>query len=194
MLQTSWGKFVECFEEASILEKSIVERQTAVAEQQAEILALLFEKIKPVMMHVNYPVAVRYYYSGKQFDIPRYNYYKEWGIILIDEFEEDYVSRDARGEYTGARLVLTGSGKLVNFTRSGCWSKLQGEPSTWEAMDEIITSSHAIGEYDFADIILALVTTFNNVVKIIEEKQAILGKSLAILEEIKSLLSCDDQG
>lgn len=194
MPQTSLDKFAKCFEEAVAFEKSIIEKQAAVTEQQAEMFALLIEKLKPVTMHVNNPIAVRYYYSGKQFDIPQYNYYKEWGIILIDEFDEDYVSRDVRGEYTGARLVLTGSGKLVNFTRSGCWSKLQGEPCTWEAIDEIITSSHAIGEYDFADIILTLVTTFNNAVKIIEEKQAILGKSLAILEEIKNLLSCDDQG
>lgn len=181
-------EFMAAIEQAAAVgEKAAkMERETTVKE--AEVLERILEKVKPVVQYVDYPIEDGRHHSGHQFHNWKVFYYKERGIILVDNFSQEFTDKDYRGIYTGSQLVLTRSGALVILCRKGEWSKWQGEESYWDAKATEVSPEEAVRRYGFAKIVKGLAEAFKQAVIEAEEKQETLEARLALLEQVRAVL------
>ncbi len=110
------------------------------------------------------------------------------GLLCLDNFDSDSNRGDQnRGTYRGKRLFLTDAGEWLEITRSGSWSRWQGEGEGWacgdvdwddnsddESADQYESSGYDGGIETLTD---AEVAAHYNLDEVLEQ----LGKSMTVM-------------
>ncbi len=126
-------------------------------QEEAETLAKILERIKPMLEVAAYEIKRGCFLSGQRSTKPEWSYFDERGLVLIDNFNELYGGSDSMGDFSGSRLILFRNGRLVNVARAGKWNRQKGEISSWEIFDkEELSLEEAIKRYGLKEIINGL--------------------------------------
>lgn len=136
------------------LDDEDVDLRSRASQLEAEALAKILKRIKPLLEAVAYEIAKGYSLSGQRPTKPELSYFDEYGLVLIDNFNELYGGSDSMGDYLGSRLILFRDGQLVRVARAGKWNRQKGEISSWEIIDEEeLSLDEAVKRYGFKKII-----------------------------------------
>jgi len=106
------------------------------SQLEAEALAKILKRIKPMLEVAAYEIEKGYFLSGQRPSKPEWSYFDMLGFVLIDNFNELYGGSDLKGDYSGYRLILFQDGRLVHVARAGKWNRRKGETSSWEIINE----------------------------------------------------------
>jgi hypothetical protein len=173
---------------AATLADEVARKQDAVTEQETAALEALIELVRPLLPAIAAQVETAAHHSGQQFHKWKAEHLNRRGLILVDGFGEELTDKDYRGDYTGARLVLTADGALVKLERFGHWSNWQGEPSHWNTDRRTLTPAQAVEDYDFADIVSGLAAALKDAAGKQEKRAAGLEERLKVLEQVREAL------
>lgn len=181
-------EFMDAIERAAAVGEKVAKLKEEVTEKEADALGKILDKVKPVVQYFDYPIEDGRHHSGHQLHKWRVFHYKEPGIVLVDNFSQEYTDKDWRGIYTGSQLILTRSGALVILNRKGEWSNWQGEESYWDASATEVLPDEAIRRFGFAEIVKGLVDEFKQALIRAEKKQETLEARMALLEQVRAVL------
>jgi hypothetical protein len=129
----SLDRFLEKLDELAVLGKEVKELSEAVGKHEANALSTILERLKPVMEYVDGPITTReeWVSSDKPHDKQTF-YYKEPGVVLVNNFESTVRDAHGRMQYSGYKICFTRSGRLVQLDRRGQWSEDQHD-SFWSS-------------------------------------------------------------
>ncbi|GIW71337.1 MAG: hypothetical protein KatS3mg102_0879 [Planctomycetota bacterium] len=184
----SLDRFVEQLERLAALGKEVKELGEAVEKHEASALAHLLERIKPVMEYIDGPITTREEWVAS--DNPRDKqtfYYKEPGIVLVNNFESTV--RDAHGRmvYSGYKIIYTRSGKLVQLDRRGTWS--EGEHDTfWSSEAHEIELTPELASRHLPECVASIVAAIERAVHTHRQRREELARRLRLLRAIARAL------
>jgi hypothetical protein len=167
-----------------------------IQESETAAVAAIRERFAPYAKHNGYIKTGDESQSTSNSSWSRQAYYSEpgptlrtRGLLCHDSFDDNTNRGDQnRGTYSGSRLYLTDANKWLEITRSGSWSRWQGEGEGWacgdvdwdDATDETddsygdVNSGYSGGTKTLTD---AEVAARYNVDEILAE----LGKSMTVM-------------
>lgn len=144
----------------------------------------LLAQLRPVILHVDVPLTINYYWSGFESQEPEEEYYSERGLILADRFRKRYARSGDEGRYEGTRLCLTRSGKLIEIERSGFFSERQNEESYWASTVMDIKPPEAMAEYDLEEVVEKVTVEIEISIERARKRQEHLGERLSKLQQM----------
>jgi hypothetical protein len=172
------------------LASNVATLKASTIEQEAEALAAILEKIKPLLGVTAHRIKTGYHTSGQQFSKGHDQYHDQKGLILIDSFEQECTDRDTRGDYLGWQLVLLADGSLKTLERSGDWSRWQGESSGWQIREEEedLTPADAVRRYGLKRIMDGLADELKEASERLQGLQAGYEERLATIARVREVL------
>src|SRR5438105_10232760 len=108
--------FIKTLEKLAETGREVSELTELIGKHEANALAQVLDKVKPVMEWIDGPITTREEWVAS--DNPRDRqtfYYKEPGIVLVNNFESTVRDAHGRMNYSGYKMVFTRSGKLVQL-------------------------------------------------------------------------------
>ena len=184
-----FGELVAKLDEIGPLAGKVTELKGSTIEQEAEALAKILERIKPLLGVAAHYIQVGYHTSGQQFSKEHTQYHDQKGLILINEFDRECTDRDTRGDYLGWQLVLFADGSLKTLERSGDWSRWQGESSGWGIQEEEeLSPQDAVKRYGLKAIVEGLASEIKEASEGLQKKQAGYEERLATISRVKEVM------
>jgi len=175
--------------EIAPLAERVGELKNATLEQESEALAMLIERIKPILPVVSSRIQCSYFHSGQQFHEEKTTNHAMPGIELISTFKQINTDRDTRGEYGGSRLLLFQDGTLQWERRAGEWSRWQGESSGWRTEEETaFAPARAVAKYGLAAIVRGLGEELAEASEGLQKKRESYQERLELVAKVKEIL------
>ena len=183
------AELVAKLDEIQPLAAKVAELKGNTIEQEAEALAKILERIKPLLGVTAHHIQVGYHTTGQQFSKEHTTYHDQKGLILIDSFDRECTDRDTRGDYLGWQLVLFADGSLKTLVRSGDWSRWQGESSGWGIQEEEdLSPQEAVKRYGLKAIVEGLASEIKEASEGLQKKQAGYEERLATIARVKEVM------
>ena len=115
--------FIAQLEKLAEYGREVTDLQELIGKHEANALTQVLDRVKPVMEWIDGPITTREEWVAS--DNPRDRqtfYYKEPGIVLVNNFESTVRDAHGRMNYSGYKIVFTRSGKLVQLDRRGSFA------------------------------------------------------------------------
>jgi hypothetical protein len=184
----SLGELVAKLAEIAPLASQVAELKGQTVQQEAEALAAILERIKPILPVVVYRIKSHGSHSGHQFHKWEYDYEHYRGLVLIDNTEKKLEDGDTRGCYRGKDLALTADGVLIERTMNGDWSHWQGESSYFTYEGEEIGSEDAVNRYGLKAIVGGLASELAEASEGLKKKQSGYEERLGLVQKVREIL------
>jgi len=183
------GELVAKLAEIAPLASQVADLKGQTIRQEAEALAAILERIKPLLPLVAHSILTGYHHSGQQGHEEQEDYHAVPGLELVNNFKRIPTDKDYRGEYGGSRLVLFQDGGLQWERRTGDWSQWQGEGSSWSLEEETeISAEQAVKKYGLKAIVAGLVDELKEASRLLEQKQADYQERLELVQKVREVL------
>lgn len=184
-------RFIEQLERLAELGRGVNDLTSLVGKYEANSLMAVLNKIKPIMPFIDGPLATREEWVSSDNPGDRQTfYYKEPGIVLVNNFESTVRDPHGRMVYSGYKICFTRSGKLVQLDRRGAWSDTRaGNYWSSDAHELDITSD--LASRHLPECVRAVVNAMERSVASHREKREDLRKRIALLKGIAHALETD---
>jgi hypothetical protein len=183
-------RFIDQLERVAALGREAAEFQDLVSKHEASSLAQILNRVKPVMEYIDGPIATReeWVYSDNPRDRQTF-YYKEPGIVLVNNFESTVRDAHGRMNYSGYKVIFTRSGKLVQLDRRGSISdSAQGQGSFWSSDAHELDVTTEFAERHLQECLRSIVAAIERATERQRARRDILKDRLRVLKEVSRLL------
>jgi hypothetical protein len=116
-------RFLAKLEELAVLGNEVARFTELVAQHESRAFRAILDRVRPIMEIIDSPIPTReeWVASDEPGDKQTF-YYRERGVILVNNFESTIQNDRDRMSYSGYKIVFTRSGKLIRLDRTGSWS------------------------------------------------------------------------
>lgn len=170
------------------LTADIDELEREVASREADALRELLAEVQPLLPHLARAVSLREpWLVGRGDAGPTW---REKGIVLVQSFQQDR-SDDGRISHTGAMLVLSESGRLVELELVGAWTEQRGGGAVdarWRVDAQERPISPEFAKAHLRPILTGLLDALKEALVRGRADREELRRRLAILDEVDALL------
>ncbi len=183
-----FDRFIENLEKTAQLGREVAELGDLVGKHEAQALEALLQRMKPVMPYIDGPITTREEWVSS--DNPRDRqsfYYKEPGIVLVNNFESTVRDPHGRLSYSGYKIAYTRSGKLVQLDRRGSWSD-GAQASYWSSDAHELDISPEFAERHIQECVRSIATSLERAAVQQKQKKEELRGRLEVLREVAKLL------
>jgi len=185
-------RFIESLEQVAVLGREAAEFQDLVSKHEMSALTKVLERVKPIMPHIDGPIATReeWVYSDNPRDRQTF-YYKEPGIVLVNNFESTIRDPHGRMSYAGYKIIFTRAGKLVQLDRRGSFSdgaQSQTQASFWSTDAHELDVTPEIAERHLQEIVRSIVAALDRAVHRQSDRREALKERLRILKDVAAML------
>ncbi|RME70670.1 MAG: hypothetical protein D6776_11355 [Planctomycetota bacterium] len=184
----SLDRFLEKLEELAALGREVKELADAVSRHEANALSTILDRLKPVMEYIDGPITTReeWVASDKPHDKQTF-YYKEPGIVLVNNFESTVRDPHGRMQYSGYKICFTRSGRLVQLDRRGQWSEDQHD-SYWSSEAHEVELTPELASRHLPECLASIVAAIERALHTHRERRDALVKRLRLLRAIARAL------
>jgi hypothetical protein len=137
-------------------------------EAEAALLGRIIDMIKPALRALASGIVKTYGDTAGQNGcnpVSEREYFEERGVCLVNAYTSAKDSTGNCGRWEGERLYLLSDGRLAETSRTGTWSRWQGDWDRYEATIKIVDAAYAVKDYELADIVEALTEKLNEQIK-----------------------------
>ncbi len=183
----SFDRFLDKLEELAEIGREVKELSEAVSLHEANALATILERLKPVMEYIDGPITTREEWVADKPHDKQTFYYKEPGIVLVNNFESTVRDPHGRMQYSGYKICFTRSGRLVQLDRRGQWSEDQHE-SFWSSEAHELELTPELASRHLPECLNSIVAAIERALHIHRQKRDALIRRLRLLRAIARAL------
>jgi hypothetical protein len=180
--------FIKTLEKLSELGREVSELQVLIGKHEANALAQVLERVKPVMEWIDGPITTREEWVAS--DNPRDRqtfYYKEPGIVLVNNFESTVRDAHGRMNYSGYKIAFTRSGKLVQLDRRGSFSE-GNSGSFWTSDAHELDITPEFAERHLLEVIRSIVAAVERAIGQQRARREEVTARLKVLKDVARML------
>lgn len=180
--------FIKTLEKLAETGREVAELQELIGKHEANALAQVLDRVKPVMEWVDGPITTREEWVAS--DNPRDRqtfYYKEPGIVLVNNFESTVRDAHGRMNYSGYKMIYTRSGKLVQLDRRGSFSD-GTSASYWSSDAHELDVTPEFGERHLLEVVRSVVAAVERAIGQQKQRREELQSRLRVLKDVARML------
>jgi hypothetical protein len=180
--------FIQQLEKVAELGREVAELKDLIGKHEANALAQVLDKLKPIMQWIDQPITTREEWVAS--DNPRDRqtfYYKEPGIVLVNNFESTVRDAHGRMNYSGYKIAFTRSGKLVQLDRRGSFSE-GATTNYWSSDAHELDITPEFAARHLPEVLRSVVNAIERAVATQRAKRDELQQRLKVLKEVARML------
>jgi hypothetical protein len=180
--------FIQQLEKVAELGREVACLQELIGKHEANAMAQVLERVKPVMEWIDGPITTREEWVDS--DNPRDRqtfYYKEPGIVLVNNFESTVRDAHGRMNYSGYKIAFTRSGKLVQLDRRGSFAE-GASGSYWSSDAHELDITPEFAERYFQEALRSIVAAVERAIARQRGRRDELQQRLRLLKDVARML------
>lgn len=183
-----FSQFLAGLDQIRVVGQNLDSYADLVHKHEKAILKKLLDMLVPIVRYIDDEIVIREAWMAGRLG-GKHVHYPERGIVLVDNFSSQNDAQDEQVvNFTGEKVILTRSGRLVQVSRTGVWRKSGGEDSFWsiEALEIPVTEDFA--RDNLAEIVQSIFRHIDGAKERVAANKRDMEQRLALIRNIKEML------
>ncbi len=159
-----------------------------VQKHEKVVLERLLDVLRPIVRFLDGEIIIRENWMAGRLGAAS-AHYPEHGIVLVNNFSSQNDPNNQNVvNFTGYKVLLTRSGRLVKVSRTGVWQKSGGEDSFWSIESMEIPVSDEFARDHLQEVVQSIMNHVSEAKVRVAEHKGEMEARLNLIKDVRRLL------